>query len=237
MLNRRSMPLAALAWLACTAPAFAESVRLFRVFLNDGTAIVSYGEYARVGDRLVFSMPIGAVDASAAGDPSLHVVNLPVSSVNLTATEKYAESARHTPLPGEQRRVRLRGARWPRRVDAERYCAGERPEGAAGDGDGRSPPPRHLAERPLRIPSRRCARDVGIAGRSDLRPQGGGWRNELHHRPHCDSARRTRTARPYGAAQGANRRRINPALDRCGEGHRHCGRSGLDSSRRHCGDR
>lgn len=90
------MSLAALACFACTAPAFAESVPLFRVFLNDGTAIVSYGEYARVGDRLVFSMPIGAVDASASGDPSLHVVNLPVSSVNWTATEKYAESARHT---------------------------------------------------------------------------------------------------------------------------------------------
>ena len=88
--------LAASAWLAGAAPAFAESVTLFRVFLNDGTAIVSYGEYARVGDRLVFSMPIGAVDANTAGDPSLHVVNLPVSAVNWTATEKYAESARHT---------------------------------------------------------------------------------------------------------------------------------------------
>jgi hypothetical protein len=90
------MSLAALVWFACAAPAFAESVPLFRVFLHDGTAIVSYGEYARVGDRLVFSMPIGAIDANAAGDPSLHVVNLPVSSVNWTATEKYAESARHT---------------------------------------------------------------------------------------------------------------------------------------------
>ena len=82
--------------LPVRAPAFAESVTLFRVFLNDGTAIVSYGEYARVGDRVVFSMPIGAVDANAAADPSLHVVNLPVSAVNWTATEKYAESARHT---------------------------------------------------------------------------------------------------------------------------------------------
>jgi hypothetical protein len=83
-------------WLASAAPASAESVTLFRVFLNDGTAIVSYGEYARVGDRLVFSMPIGAVDANTSSDPSLHVVNLPVASVNWTATEKYAVSARHT---------------------------------------------------------------------------------------------------------------------------------------------
>jgi hypothetical protein len=89
------MSLAVLTSIVCTAPAFAESVTLFRVFLNDGTAVVSYGEYARVGDRLVFSMPIGAVDASA-GDTSLHVVNLPLSAVNWTATEKYAESARHS---------------------------------------------------------------------------------------------------------------------------------------------
>jgi hypothetical protein len=95
MHSRTCLSLAASAWLACATPAFADSVTLFRVFLNDGTAIVSYGEYARVGDRLVFSMPIGAVDANAAADPSLHVVNLPVSAVNWTATEKYAESARH----------------------------------------------------------------------------------------------------------------------------------------------
>jgi hypothetical protein len=96
MHGRTRMPLALLLWLACAATARAESVTLFRVFLNDGTAIVSYGEYARVGDRLVFSMPIGAVDANAAVNPALHVVNLPVSAVNWTATEKYAASARHT---------------------------------------------------------------------------------------------------------------------------------------------
>jgi hypothetical protein len=90
------MSLIASVCFAGAAPAFAESVTLFRVFLNDGTAIVSYGEYARVGDRLVFSMPIGAVDAEAVGDPNLHVVNLPVSAVNWTATEKYTESARHS---------------------------------------------------------------------------------------------------------------------------------------------
>jgi hypothetical protein len=96
MHRKRCISLAALTWLACAAPAFAESVTLFRVFLNDGTAVVSYGEYARIGDRLVFSMPIGAVDQNTAGEPALHVVNLPVSAVNWTATEKYAESARHT---------------------------------------------------------------------------------------------------------------------------------------------
>lgn len=95
MRTRHSI-LAALLWIACSAPAFAESVALFRVFLNDGTAVVSYGEYARVGDRLVFSMPMGAVDPGQGGHPVLHVVNLPSSSVNWIATTKYAESARYS---------------------------------------------------------------------------------------------------------------------------------------------
>jgi hypothetical protein len=74
-------------------PAFAESVTLLRVFLNDGTAVVSYGEYARVGDRLIFSMPISTVDVRG-GAPDLHVVNLPMSAVNWTATVRYADAAR-----------------------------------------------------------------------------------------------------------------------------------------------
>ena len=51
MFNRTCIALTASAWLCSSAAAFGESVQLFRVFLNDGTAIVSYGEYARVGDR------------------------------------------------------------------------------------------------------------------------------------------------------------------------------------------
>jgi hypothetical protein len=94
MYSRRAL-LTALLALATAVPAFAESVTLLRVFLNDGTAIVSYGEYARVGDRLVFSMPIGNANPGA-GDPNLHVVNLPVSAVNWEATEKYAVSARYS---------------------------------------------------------------------------------------------------------------------------------------------
>jgi hypothetical protein len=80
--------------IAGATPALAESVTLFRVFLNDGSAVVSYGEFARIGDRLVFSMPLG--EADVVGNPNLHVVNLPISAVNWTATEKYAESARYS---------------------------------------------------------------------------------------------------------------------------------------------
>jgi hypothetical protein len=71
-----------------------DTVTLFRVFLNDGTAVLSYGEYARVGDRVVFSMPIGALSANSSSFPNLHVVNLPATAVDWDATSKYAESAR-----------------------------------------------------------------------------------------------------------------------------------------------
>jgi hypothetical protein len=71
-----------------------DTVTLFRVFLNDGTAVVSYGEFARVGDRVVFSMPIGASGASSPA-PALHMVNIPAAAVDWAATAKYAESARY----------------------------------------------------------------------------------------------------------------------------------------------
>ena len=113
MYGRRRISLVALMALLGAAPAFAESVTLLRVFLNDGTAIVSYGEYARVGDRLVFSMPIGSVDPGAVVDPNLHVVNLPVSAVNWVATEKYAESARYSHYMATARSTTTR--RWQAR--------------------------------------------------------------------------------------------------------------------------
>ena len=66
-------------WLGVVAlsmvavPAVAETVTLFRVFLNDCTAIVSYGEYARVGDRVIFSMPIVAVRGDRAIEPNMTI--------------------------------------------------------------------------------------------------------------------------------------------------------------------
>jgi hypothetical protein len=44
---------------AAAAPATAADPALFRIFLKDGTALVSYGEFARVGDRVVFTLPLG----------------------------------------------------------------------------------------------------------------------------------------------------------------------------------
>src|SRR3954471_8040664 len=71
-----------------------ENVTLFRVFLNDGTAVVSYGEFARVGDRVVFSMPIGAGDPASSSGPVLHIVNIPATAVDWVTTSRYADSVR-----------------------------------------------------------------------------------------------------------------------------------------------
>jgi hypothetical protein len=63
---------------------------LFRVILNDGTALASYGEFARVADRVVFSMPVGTGSAAR-----LQTVSLPASTVNWETTARYAEATRY----------------------------------------------------------------------------------------------------------------------------------------------
>jgi hypothetical protein len=93
-IKNKSVWLAVLLVAAGVRLAAIENVTLFRVFLNDGTAVVSYGEFARVGDRVVFSMPIGASGAGSSTAPVLHVVNIPADAVDWVATSKYAESAR-----------------------------------------------------------------------------------------------------------------------------------------------
>ena len=71
------------------AAAAADDATLFRVFLKDGGTLVSYGEVARVGDRVVFSMPTGR-----GTPPPLHLTNLPADRVDWARTERYAMSAR-----------------------------------------------------------------------------------------------------------------------------------------------
>src|SRR5262249_11876434 len=50
----------------------ADDAAFLRVFLKDGTTLVSYGEFARVGDRVVFSMPLGGPQ----DNPELQPVNI-----------------------------------------------------------------------------------------------------------------------------------------------------------------
>jgi hypothetical protein len=72
--------------------ALPDGATIFRVFLTDGTSLVSYGEPARVGSRVVFSIPLSA----ALENPQLHLVNLAADRVDWARTDRYAESARAT---------------------------------------------------------------------------------------------------------------------------------------------
>jgi hypothetical protein len=74
---------------ATTASVAAESV-LYRVFLVDGSVLISYGEFARVADRVVFSIPLGDVSQT----PALQIVSIPESTVDWTKTERYANAVR-----------------------------------------------------------------------------------------------------------------------------------------------
>lgn len=67
---------------------------LYRIFLADGSTLVSFGEFARVADRVVFSMPLDSLGAS--GGPRLQLVTIPANAVDWTTTDRYADSARAT---------------------------------------------------------------------------------------------------------------------------------------------
>jgi hypothetical protein len=67
----------------------ADEPTLLRVFLKDGTSLVSFGEPARVGDRVVFSMP-----TTATPNPPLHLINLSADRVDWDRTNRYAATAR-----------------------------------------------------------------------------------------------------------------------------------------------
>jgi hypothetical protein len=60
------------------------------VFLKDGSTLVSYGELARLDDRVVFSMPTSA----SAAAPQLQLITIPSDRVDWERTLNYAESVR-----------------------------------------------------------------------------------------------------------------------------------------------
>ena len=95
--------------VALTAAMSAETTTspLFRIFLNDGTSLVSFGEFARVADRVVFSVPLGE-----GPDPQLHLVSIPETSVNWERTDEYTAAVRakrYADTRGEQDFVALTG--------------------------------------------------------------------------------------------------------------------------------
>ncbi len=92
------MPVIARAWLSVLCclllPGLASAApdaTLLRLFLTDGTSVVSYGEFARIEDRVIFSMPAGG----APTEPRLQAVTLPSALIDWPRTERYAASARY----------------------------------------------------------------------------------------------------------------------------------------------
>ena len=63
---------------------------LFRVFLTDGRTLASYGEWARLDDRVVFSMPTRIMRDLV----DLHLVSIPANRVDWPKTDSYADSVR-----------------------------------------------------------------------------------------------------------------------------------------------
>lgn len=76
--------------MASQPSAAAPPALLLRLFLRDGTALVSYGEFARLDDHVVLSMPVGELTS----EPRLQVVSLPAGVVDWPRTERYRTSAR-----------------------------------------------------------------------------------------------------------------------------------------------
>ncbi len=77
-------------------PAAQADHTLYRVFLRDGSTLLSYGEFARVSDRIVMSIPLGGT----AETPDLHLLSFPADSVDWDKTDAYADSVRASRYAG-----------------------------------------------------------------------------------------------------------------------------------------
>lgn len=77
--------------LTVSRSASAADVALFHLFLLNGETVTSYGEFTRVDDRVIFSMPVGG----STDDPRLHVVTLPAGMVDWTRTNRHVTSSRY----------------------------------------------------------------------------------------------------------------------------------------------
>ncbi len=89
-MTRIFLALGLVAGLAGPASGAADAT-LLRLFLADGTALVSYGEFARLDDRVIFSMPVGGTSEQ----PRLQVVTIPATAVDWARTDRYSASARY----------------------------------------------------------------------------------------------------------------------------------------------
>jgi hypothetical protein len=90
-MSRTKLILVGLVLLAMALPVRAVSdAALFRLFLLNGETVTSYGEFARIDDRVIFSMPVGG----SADEPRLQVVTLPAGMIDWARTERHVDSSR-----------------------------------------------------------------------------------------------------------------------------------------------
>ena len=93
VMRRVAAALAAMAAVCGASPVPAAQVDPhdhYRIFLTDGESLPSYGAYALVADRIVFTLPVGG----ATRLPELQLMSLPISAVDLDRTSRYALSLR-----------------------------------------------------------------------------------------------------------------------------------------------
>jgi hypothetical protein len=101
-----------------------DDVLLYRLFLKDGSFVVSYGEYVKVGHDVVLSMPLGA----NLSPPTLQLMTLPTDSVDWVRTDRYSQSVRYQHY-ASTRAALGRGGRHPQRDfadDRSRSCGPDR---------------------------------------------------------------------------------------------------------------
>ena len=139
----------------CSSVRFAQAAppdaSLYRVFLRDGTTLLSYGEFARVADRIVVSLPIGRHRRRSGAAPRQHSGR----SVDWEKTDAYADSVRAARYAAHARSRRFRAAR---RSGVDIALHRHRADGGSGpedrDGRGGAPERDEVDRRALRLPRR-----------------------------------------------------------------------------------
>jgi hypothetical protein len=76
--------------LAAPVPGFARQADELRLFLRDGTSVVVFGDFARVGDRVAFTMCVSVPGESE----RLQTLTLPASRVDWGKTDEYGAAVR-----------------------------------------------------------------------------------------------------------------------------------------------
>ena len=190
---------------AATASPAPAAPPLFRVILNDGTALVSFGEFTRVGDRVVFSMPLD----SPRGD-RLQLVNLPASVVNWDSTDAVRRRDALRAVRRHARRGRFRRADRRGGAGAERDRARQGPRRAGSSSPSRrggcSWPGRSSTTATGRPTSTTCCRcSKARSPTSAARPASAGstsawWRRSSRRRCRCCRTRHAVAGDRPGAA-------------------------------------